>query len=258
MKNMVQNFHTIGDGIVRDTFWSLASSPIEGSYIGGGMSLQLTLPSSLHRLTSDIDLDINRRISYDDFKLYTTALFQPQIERGYSLTTQRKHQTLDAHLERDEQHLVVQMPRRNVTNFLVQGEITHRELEHTRKVPYNKKELTVIAYEDLTARKLVRSTTFMQFYSLNFPKVKNLEEMKTDLDELKASFDRDHLSEEPQEVARQLANMRLYADIFDIRAMQENFGAIFDTKYLTQALDSFEQEGEKRTSWNKLFDKISR
>ena len=254
---MVNNYHTIEDGIVRDTLHALVDYPLEKSYLSGGLSLQLTLPKQLHRITSDVDMDAARRISYDGFKEYVHSTFEGLVQRGYLLTTEKRRQTWDARLERGEEHLVIQIPRRNENNFSFRQKIVARELEHTRTVPYSQSGFRVIAYEDLTARKLIRSTTFMRSYNLTLPKLKSLDDMKSELDELKDSFDRQRFSETPEEVAQDLARIRLYADAFDVKAMQEYFGNEFEETYLEEALGSFQDKGEKMREWISLFKKLS-
>ncbi len=254
---MVNNFHTIKSGIVRDALYCIGQNPLPDSYIGGGLSLQFTLPDQLHRITCDIDLSTTRLTTVGDYRAYVTGAFDSLVQRGYSLEMERSRNTLDAHLERDNDHLMVQLPRRNEKNLQARKVILEREVEQARNIIYSGQNLKVMAYEDLIVHKLMRSTTFMDAYGLKLPQKKSLGEMKEDLDDLKERFDRTHFSLTPEEAARDLASIRLYADVFDIRAVLTCFPDEFDKSYLQEAMDSFHTDDEKIRKWQRFFDRIS-
>lgn len=253
----MRNFHTIRDGIVQDALYCIAENPLPESYIGGGLSLQFTLPEELHRITCDIDLSTSRQTSAADFRTYVGEAFDTLVQRGYTLTVEKMRNTIDAHLERGEDHLMVQLPRRNEKNFLARKKILEREVEHAREIDYSNSTLRVMAYEDLVVHKLMRSTTFMDRYDLKLPQRKTLGEMKGDLDELKSRFDRSHFSLSPEEAAQDLASIRLYADVSDIRAILICFPDEFDETYLNTAMGSFHTERQKVEQWRRLLDSLS-
>ena len=254
---MVNNFHTIRSGIVRDALYCMAEKPLDNSYIGGGLSLQLTLPEELHRITCDIDLTTSKQTTAGDYRTYVNDAFGTLLKRGYSLNVEKSRNTLDAHLEREEEHLMVQLPRRSEKNFRERKAILEREVENARAISYVDHILRVIAYEDLVAHKLIRSTTFLDYYGLKLPRKKALGEMKVELDVLKEHFDRNHFSLSPEDAARDLASIRLYADLFDITAVLIFFPNEFDETYFLTAINSFEAGKEKSEKWRKIFERIS-
>ncbi|MBU0460838.1 MAG: nucleotidyl transferase AbiEii/AbiGii toxin family protein [Nanoarchaeota archaeon] len=253
---MTRNYHTIKSGIVRDALIQIVQNPLSDSYIGGGLSLQFTLPEDLHRKTCDIDLTTSAQTSVQDFRDYVRETFAELVKRGYDISISKKRSTIDGVLERDGDRLLVQLPRRSKNNFENRKHILEREVEHTRHLEYGECGLNVIAYEDLIAHKAIRSTTFIDNYNLTKPHLAGLEEVKGRINSLKEQFEETSYSLTPQEAARQIASIRLTADVFDTLAVFEHFEDQFDEKYLQEALSSFDDDSDKLCKWMTFIDSL--
>jgi len=255
---MKKHHHTINSGIVQDALACLGQNPFPQSYIGGGISLQFTLPPQYHRTTSDIDINSSQFINAADFRSFIDERFSDLSQRGYNLIIKKSHQTMDAHMERDGDHLLVQVPRKSVKKYEERKSILEREVEHARTVPYQNMDFRLIAYEDLIAHKLVRSTTFVREYGLDLP-TGNLDTLKETLDGAKEDFEISQFSLTPREAAAALAQIRLNADVFDIKAVTHYFGDTFDEKYLDETLSSYREEKNALSAdgWKALLHRIA-
>jgi len=255
---MKRYHHTIKSGIVQDVLACLGHNPFSQSYIGGGISLQFTLPAEYHRTTSDIDVTSSQFMNPAGFRASVEERFHDLSQRGYSLLIRKSHQTMDAHVERDDDHLIVQIPRRSMRKFEERKGILEKEVEHARVVPYQGMDFRLISYEDLIAHKLVRSTTFVREYGLVLPEY-DLDTLKEKLNGAKEDFEISQFSVTPKEAARLLAQIRLNADIFDIKAVTRYFGNELDERYMNESLSWYRERTDSVAvkGWRNLLDHIA-
>lgn len=253
---MTNNYHTIKSGIIQDALHAISQNPFPKSYVGGGISLQFTLPEYLHRVTSDVDLTTSQFTTVPEYRQYVAQAFEDLVNRGYSLNVKKSRSTLDAHLERDQDHLMVQIPRRSKRNFESRKKILEREVSNSRSIQYKNTDLKVIAYEDLIGHKALRGVTFMDSYNLSMPRSCDPAQFMSALNTLKKDFDQSRFSLTPEESAQQLAIIRLHADVFDIQALFEMFSQEIDEPYLAEVIESYNGSKEKRRKWNLLLEEI--
>lgn len=235
--------HTISSGIVKDVLLAIAGSEDRGKYLGGGLSLQFDLPERYHRPTTDVDLNTKIHTSYSDFKNFIETAFSHLIEAGYTLNFKKGRSTFDAYLERDDNKLMIQIPNRSKKNYENMKSILEREFEHRREKDLPRGKIDVISLEDLVVHKIIRAMAFTQNYGLKIPNKRDLGSLRQDIEFLREGLELSLMGLEPEEISKKVANIRLYADIFDMMAVIQLLENEIDENYLAEAASSFRDKG---------------
>ncbi len=226
--------HTINSGIVRDILAELAKDKMSNKYLGGGIGIQFFLPQEFHRRTSDIDLDSSEKSTSGSFHKYVSKIAVPLLQRGYSLDFTKQRQTYDAGFQREGHQVVLQIPKRTEKKFYEVKERLEREVANSETLPYAGGKLRVINPNDFLARKFNRVDMFRRQYLLEIPKGMSLEERTERVNIMREKLDLTNL--DPEEIARNIAYLRMSADITDILAIKTHlkYGKI-DEKYIRES-----------------------
>jgi|GEM_PF-3495341 len=235
MKMTKRALHTIKSGIVLDILGALAQNGMKNLYLGGGLSTQFFLPEELHRVTSDIDLDGPVNMPYIEFRDYMTGVGSPLTARGYSIDFSKQRGTQDAEFSRDENMMVVQIPRRSQGKFVASKQRLERELLNSEEIPYVGGKLRLININDLLARKIGRADDFRRQYDLTAPFGMDTLEAVERANLLKETLDYANL--DPRELPKRVAYIRMLADLADIKAILERVK--INENYLREAVRNY-------------------
>ena len=230
---MISSIHTRESGIVKDVLAELARDGMDKKYLGGGIGVQFYLPSEFYRRTSDIDLDSSERFTSGTYHNWVVGLFKPLVDRGYSLDFSKQRSTYDALLEREGQKVILQIRRRSTKNFEDVKKRLEREFANSEIIPYAEGKMRVLNINDLIAHKISRAEMFSRAYSLdlNSPLNMSLEDGIERANILKENLDFSNL--DPEEIAKNVAYIRLLSDVMDVKAMIRN--SKIDEKYIRVA-----------------------
>ncbi len=247
--------HTIKSGIVKDTLYCLTNNFLPNSYIGGGMSLQFTLPDAFYRKTADIDFTSSDYLNRTEFKNFLYDSLETMLERGYELSFNKTQNTYDGKLVRDEDILIIQLPRKSKKAFDKKKNILEREVSNAREIEYGTGNLKLIKYEDLMAHKTLRSLIFTDNYNIRIPKENELLSLLNSINKKKKELESGLYMGSPQKIARQIAYIRLTADVFDIKTMLMHFD--IDEKYFHESLRMLANPKKTYSNLTKTFDEIN-
>jgi hypothetical protein len=228
--------HTINSGIVKDVLVELAERDMHDRYLGGGMSLQFFLPVNFHRLTTDLDLESPIKKPFTEFKYDLTNILYNLSQRGYNVTFSKEGSTYDCLLERDNYLLALQMPRRGLKRHEELKPRLEKEFANSKIIPYGKGRLRVINVNDIIARKILRIKVFHEEYGLAVPTDIEAERGVETANILKESLYKESLDGNPQEIAKQIAHVRLLSDVSDIKAIIDNIPKEIDPRSIRESL----------------------
>ncbi len=230
----MKKYYTIDSEIVKDSLDCLSKNFPESIYLSGGMSAQFFLPKEYRRNSGDLDFDGPVKPTYSKFKETLKDLIEPCDIK--TLNFKKSRYTYDGILEYNEDSLSLQFPRRSLKSFDQHYESLNRELENTIDCDYNNNKIKLINPNDLIIRKIRRSEIFKREYNIDKTEIpKNLNQEIQKINWLKETFDIQDVN--PKEAAYIVAEVRLIADIFDIKTLMTYYEDI-NEKYIMNNLDS--------------------
>jgi len=228
--------HTINSGIVQDVLTELAERDMHDRYLGGGMSLQFFLPQNLHRITTDLDLESPIKKPFTEFKEDMTNILYNLSQRGYAVNFSKEGTTYDCLIERDNHMLALQMPRRGLKKYEELKPRLEKEFANSKIIPYGKGRLRVIGVNDIIARKLLRIKVFHEEYGLKIPVNIEAERGVETANILKENLYKESFDRNPQELAKQIAYVRLLSDVSDIKAVLDHNPREIDSRSISESL----------------------
>jgi len=239
--------HTIEDKIVEDVYSAISNHPKSNQYFAGGLSTQFFLPKELYRESSDIDM--NGTSKYKNFNQFEDSIkggLEELLDKGYKKSKKRQRATFDITLENEEELIILQYPRKSNGSYEWLKKVGERENLNAQTVKYKDGNLRVIASEDIVLHKTLRIDSFIKNYNLNLRRPTSLElkGLQTSIN----SFKRDHMINQfnldPKDLHRAISKIRLYADIFDIKALARHKG--LDKSYLLEGLADYKRLNPKK------------
>ncbi len=232
--------HTIGDKIVKDTYSAISRHCPDNQYFAGGLSTQFFLPKELHRESSDIDMNGTMRYTnFIDFEDSISGGLEELLDKGYKKSKKRQRATFDINLENKNEFLILQYPRKSNGSYEWLKKVGERENANAQKIQYNEGFLRLIPTEDLVLHKTLRINSFIKNYNIrtNRPVSMNLKSLQNSINSLKKDYKVNLFNVEPIEANRALSKIRLYADIFDIKALSIHKG--LDKEYFLEGLEDY-------------------
>ncbi|MBN2881849.1 hypothetical protein JXM83_07415 [Candidatus Woesearchaeota archaeon] len=237
-----KTLHTVDDYIVQDVYSAFSDVVVDKFYFGGGMSTQLYLPEFLRRFSSDVDTNGIPKLSFGEFKGEFGAGLEKLVEKGYSWSSKKRRNTYDLIIEDSQSTVLLQYPNKKTSSLDFMTSVCDRESQNTQHVSYNGLNLNVMAMEDIVTRKFLRMYSFMNTYQLNMPKTQNFFNLRKKINKLKVEVN-SNSDLTPEEVALDVAKIRLMADYFDVVALTVYKG--FNSSYLKEAVESFNDLKDK-------------
>ena len=203
--------------------------------LSGGMAVSSYLPLETHRHTIDLDFNMYWGGDMADFQYTTRPLFRFLESEGYNVTLQRKNSTWDITYSKDDKEFMIQHQRRSKNNFEKNQACFRREFENRRVISKEGLQYEVISPEDIMVRKLARMFKFSEQYSMPFPDLRPLPELKDHIEQEKQA-----LVELPGENHREVIHLRMEHDLYDIKRLG-NYVGVNET-YLETAITDWTTE----------------
>ena len=251
MKDYTLKLHKLSDEIVTDGIMAVnkikTERGLEG-YITGGMAGSSYLPPEDHRETVDLDYNLFFGGAVTEYKEITEPLIKNLNEKGYSVKYKKRGSTHDYLVENDGDSLLIQHQRRSKNNFEKNRESLEREMENRRIISREGLSYAVLSPEDIVARKLNRSLKFHTEYDLDFPKNMSQELFKEEIDSIK-----DNLSSLSSASPREISELRLFYDIFDIKSLSKSVG--LNKNYFEEAIEDWTNSEVKDTDFARAIDR---
>lgn len=251
---MYNHDHTIEDKIVQDTYIAFAQILGQDKFFSGGMALQMSLPTHLHRGSNDVDMNGIPKLSFGEFK----TEINPGIEvltkdMGYRFKSKKRRHTYDLMISNTEgDTIILQYP--NKGSSIWGRHVAERENANTQSVQFKGVGLRVLATEDSILHKLVRSSSFISGHDLVTPNPDlSLKELKRRIERYKEDYTLNSFNLDPQESMRDIARIRLLADIFDIKALTIYKG--LDKQYFLEGMEDYSRLREDKS---KIVDDLQR
>jgi hypothetical protein len=119
---------------------------------------------------------------------------------------------------------------------------------------YNSGHLRLIPTEDIVLHKSLRINTFKQNHKINSerPSSMNLGALQSSINSLKKDYTINQFNIDPKDAHRSISKIRLYADIFDIKALSTYKG--LDKKYFLEGLEDYRNlKSKKKRLFNWLY-----
>ncbi len=236
--------HTIDDKIVQDTARSL--SGLKAAYaVNGGMAVQTYLPSTFHRVSTDLDLMTAMSMSSSSFKSYIAPVQEILHKLGYqseTRTSAREHFDLQIS-GADGESFQLQTSKKSHNNFEKNRHKIEREISNATTGFIGMTPVKVLRPEDIILRKLMRVLRFEDIFGFSPIPKGDLQEQLANVRELRS----DVLSRVDNLEYSDIARLRLSADLYDISAMLEHQN--FDRKYFREGLSVWDymQKNNERT-----------
>lgn len=237
VKQIRYNSYTLEDPIVSDSINAVQSMKDEDSvkgHIAGGMGVQSYIPSDFHRKTIDLDFSTMWQGSASEFRELTAPIRTFLEEKGYNVDLKKSHLTYDHYLSKKDDSFMIQHRRESKCHFdRVTKKTIEREVANHHTINRNGLTYEVLSPEDLAVHKLNRAGIFSNSYSLEKPRIssisKFLERLNYIRDDLISRFD----DVSPEEIA----NLRLFCDLFDVKCLSEFAG--FDKSYFNEVVKDY-------------------
>jgi len=238
--------HTIEDNIVKDVYSAISNHYQDNQYFAGGMSTQFFLPEDLHRESSDIDMNGTLKYSLSEFENSVSGGLEELLDKGYKKTKKKQRYTFDINLENEEELIILQYPRKSTGSYDWLKKVGERENSNAQKMEYNGGNLRLIPTEDIVLHKSLRINTFKQNHNINSerPSSMNLNALRSSINSLKRDYTINQFNLDPKDVHRNISKIRLYADIFDIKALSTYKG--LDKKYFLEGLEDYNKLKPKK------------
>jgi hypothetical protein len=238
--------HTIEDKIVRDVYSAISNHYNDNQYFAGGMSTQFFLPKDLHRESSDIDMNGTLKYSFTEFEDSIFGGLEELLDKGYKKSKKKQRSTFDINLENENELIILQYPRKSSGSYPWLKKVGERENANAQKIEYEGGYLRVIPTEDIVLHKTLRTSTFAENHDLNLekPLSMKLNALQDSINSLKRDYTINRFNLDPNDIHRTISKIRLYADIFDIKALATYKG--LDKKYLLEGLEDYKKLRPKK------------
>tara|TARA_Y100000034_G_scaffold117637_1_gene157322 strand:+ start:3398 stop:4186 length:789 start_codon:yes stop_codon:yes gene_type:complete len=238
--------HTIEDNIVKDVYSAISNHSQDNQYFAGGMSTQFFLPKDLHRESSDIDMNGTLKYSFSEFEDSVHDGLEELLDKGYKKSKKKQRATFDINLENDEELIILQYPRKSSGSYPWLKKVGERENANAQKMTYNGGFLRIIPTEDIILHKTLRINSFKENYNINSekPSSMSLNSLQNSINSLKKDYIINQFNLEPKDANRAISKIRLYADIFDIKALSTYKG--LDKKYFLEGLKDYKRLKPKK------------
>lgn len=248
--------HTLKDRIVLDCIASLNCLRTESRlplHVTGGFGVQSYLPEEAYRKTVDLDFDMLWAGDTEEFRDVTAPLVRFLAGAGYTADFKRSGLSLDYHLSKKKDSLLIQHQRRSRKHFERRKKaFLEREMANQRIVSKGGLSYPVIAPEDIVARKLSRIVTFARSYGLNLPFHLATERLREYADSLRTDILQKLGNVYPEEVAK----MRSIYDCFDIKCLADYVG--LNRRYFDEVAREWKEElGKDESAFNGTLNRLN-
>lgn len=227
--------HVIEDKLVQDTVYALLSIPI-GYVVGGGTAVQTYLPQELHRVSTDVDVTVDRPLKTSDFREVSKPVLAALQAMGYSSSTRTSpREYFEIQIQTKDDALELQISKRTKGNFESNQRRIQRELANAVDKDVGYAKTKVLRPEDILLHKLMRVLRFEEKFGLTpIPKGNTLMERFDYVARLRTDVI-SHI--DTLESYSDIANLRMNADLFDISALLNHQAP--DKAYFCEALSDW-------------------
>lgn len=140
----------------------------------------------------------------------------------------------------------MQYPRKSTGSYEWLKKVGERENSNAQKMAYNGGFLRLIPTEDIILHKSLRINTFKENHNINSerPSSMDLKALQNSINSLKKDYTINQFNIAPKDVHRAISRIRLYADIFDIKALSTYKG--MDKKYFLEGMEDYKKLKHKK------------
>lgn len=245
--------HTLNDPIVKDgiiAIGDLQDERDERGRISGGMAVESYLPKDLHRKTIDLDYSTLWQGNITNYKSYIEPLLDSLSNKGYDSEVRKKAKSFDLLYWKDGDSFMIQHPKYSPSFFKRMKPSIEREVANRRIISRNGIKYPVISPEDLVGTKLHRILLFADKYNLWTPDSVKL----TDLRHRSQTLRADIAPRFPEVSPREVANLRMVNDCYDVKALAETFG--LNAKYFGEVAEEWRESKIKSEDFFGLLGKL--